>query len=292
MEGAITNASGSISGVNVALNGGLTGSASVTASEGLTLGGIWNVDGGSLTAGTLTIADGANVALTNSTVDGDITFADGADAELSLTESTVAGNVTLDGEYNTLKVTDSSITGTLEATAGSITFDGENSFGDLRLDSDVNIGGVVAVDGKLEVEGGFELGKASKLSTEEGLFVNDGTATLAGTVTQGDVTLTGTDENSTLSGTIETNLKLDAAQLTQTDGEVVGNTTLTNDSTLTQTAGTLGAVSVDASNFTQNAGTAGAVTLTNGASATLAGTVASLYATNARRTSPARLAAT
>ena len=66
-------------------------------------------------------------------------------------------------------------------------------------------------------------------------------------------------------------------------GTVNGDTTLETGSTLTQTDGSLGAVSVDASTFTQNAGTAtaGAVTLTNGASATLAGTVASLDATNA-----------
>ena len=75
-------------------------------------------------------------------------------------------------------------------------------------------------------------------------------------------------------------MTLNAAQISSS-GEVVGSTTLTNGSTLTQTDGTLGAVSVDASTFTQNAGTAGAVTLTNDASATLAGTVASLDATNA-----------
>ena len=264
-----------IGDLNVGTDKALTVDAALSAS------GEWNISGGSLTAGTLTIADGANVTLeNNSTFNGDIVFADGADAELSLTNSTVDGNVTLDGENNTLKVTDSSITGTLEATAGSITFNGTNSFGDLRLVSDVNIGGVLDVVGKLEVEGGFELGKASELSTTEGLFVNGGTATLAGTVTRGDVTLTGTDENSTLSGTIETNLTLNNAQISSS-GEVVGSTTLANGSKLTQTDGTLGAVSVDASTFTQNAGTAGAVKLTNNASATLAGTVASLDATNA-----------
>ncbi len=175
----------------------------------------------------------------------------------------------------------SSIEGTLAATAGTITFAGtDNKFGDLQLTGDVNVVGDITVNGALNAEGGFNLAGSSNLSTTEGLFVNGGTATLAGTVTQGDVTLTGTIEGSTLSGTIETNLTLDNAQLSSS-GEVVGSTTLANGSTLTQTGGTLGAVSVDDSTFTQEAGTAGAVTLTNDASATLAGTVASLDATNA-----------
>ena len=76
-------------------------------------------------------------------------------------------------------------------------------------------------------------------------------------------------------------MTLNNAQISSS-GEVVGSTTLANGSTLTQTAGSLGAVSADASTFTQEAGTAGAVTLTNGASATLAGTVASLDATRFR----------
>ena len=263
-----------IGNLNVGTDKALTVDAALSAS------GAWNINGGSLTAGTLTIADGADVTLTNSKLNGDITFADDADAGLSLTDSTVAGNVTLNGADNTLRVENSSITGTLAAEAGSITFDGTNSFGDLQLTSDVDVGGVLDVDGALVVEGGFELKKASELSTTEGLFVNGGTATLAGTVKQGDVTLTGTGADSTLSGTIETNLTLDNAKLSSS-GTVKGDTTLKNSSALTQTDGTLGAVSVDASTFTQNAGDAGAVTLTNGASATLAGTVASLDATNA-----------
>ena len=256
-----------------------TGDA-LTVDAALSASGDWNIDGGSLTAGTLTIETGASVSLTNSTVAGDITFADGADAELSLTESTVDGNVTLDGDNNTLYVTDSAITGALTAEKGEIHFDGENSFGGLDLTGDVGVFGMIAVKGKLEVDGGFNLAGSSSLSTTEGLFVNGGTANLAGEVVAGDVTLTGTIEGSTLSGTIKTNLTLDNAQLSSS-GEVVGSTTLGTGSTLTQTAGTLGAVSVDASTFTQNAGTAGAVTLTNDAFATLAGTVASLDATNA-----------
>ena len=297
----VNAANAKISGGETLTIGGLVigkGDA-LTVDAALSASGDWNIDGGSLTAGTLTIADGANVALTNSKLNGDIAFADGADAELSLTESTVAGNVTLSGENNTLYVTDSAIEGTLAAEAGEIHFGGENSFGGLDLTGDVGVFGTIAVKGKLEVDGGFNLAVSSSLSTTEGLFVNGGTANLAGEVVAGDVTLTGTDEGSTLSGTIKTNLTLDNAQLTQTAGEVVGSTTLTNGSTLTQTGGTLGAVSADASTFTQNAGTAGAVTLTNGstltqtdgslgavtltngASATLAGTVASLDATNA-----------
>ena len=264
-----------IGNLNVGTDKALTVDAALSAS------GAWNIDGGSLTAGTLTIADGADVTLTNSKLNGDIAFADGADAELSLTESTVAGNVTLDGGNNTLYVTDSAIEGTLAAEAGEIHFGGENSFGGLDLTGDVGVFGMIAVKGKLEVDGGFNLAGSSSLSTTEGLFVNVGTANLAGEVVAGDVTLTGTDEGSTLSGAIETNLTLDNAQLSSS-GTVEGSTTLANVSTLTQTAGSLGAVSVaDASTFTQNAGTAGAVTLTDGASATLAGTVASLDATNA-----------
>ena len=279
----VNAANAKISGGETLTIGGLeigTGDA-LTVDAALSASGDWDIDGGSLTAGTLTIADGANVALTKSTVAGDIRFADDANAELRLTESTVAGNVTLDGENNTLYVTDSDIEGTLAAEAGEIHFDGENSFGGLDLTGDVGVFGMIAVKGKLEVDGGFNLAGSSSLSTTEGLFVNGGTANLAGEVVAGDVTLTGTDEGSTLSGAIETNLTLDNAQLTQTAGEVVGSTTLANDSALTQTDGSLGAVSADASTFTQNAGTAGAVTLTNGASATLAGTVASLDATNA-----------
>ena len=224
----------------------------------------------------------ANVSLSGSTVNGDIAFADGADgADLKLTESTVDGNVTLSGESNSLRVENSSITGALTATAGTITFAGENnSFGDLQLSGDVKVDGDITVNGALNAEGGFNLAGSSNLSTTGGLFVNGGTANLAGEVVAGDVTLTGTIEGSKLSGTIETNLTLDAAQLSSS-GEVVGSTTLANDSALTQTGGTLGAVSVDASTFTQDAGTAGAVTLTNDASATLAGTVASLDATSA-----------
>ena len=263
-----------IGNLNVGTDKALTVDAALSAS------GEWNISGGSLTAGSLTIADGANVTLTNSKLNGDITFADGADAELSLTKSTVDGNVTLSGENNTLYVTDSAIEGTLAATVGEIHFGGENSFGGLDLTGDVGVFGTIAVKGKLEVDGGFNLAGSSSLSTTEGLFVNGGTANLAGEVVAGDVTLTGTDAESTLSGTIETNLTLDNAQLSSS-GTVEGSTTLKNVSTLTQTDGTLHAVSVDASTFTQNAGTAGAVTLTNGASATLAGTVASLDATNA-----------
>ena len=264
-----------IGGLEIGKGDALTVDAALSAS------GAWNINGGSLTAGTLTIADGADVTLTNSKLNGDIEFAAGADAELSLTESTVAGNVTLNGADNTLFVTDSAIEGTLAAEAGEIHFGGENSFGGLDLTGDVDVFGTIAVKGKLEVDGGFNLNESSNLSTTEGLFVNGGTANLAGTVTQGDVTLTGTDEGSTLSGTIETNLTLDNAQLSSS-GKVNGSTTLANDSALTQTGGTLGAVSVSDSTFTQEAaGTAGAVTLTNGASATLAGTVASLDATSA-----------
>ena len=281
-----------IGNLNVGTDKALTVDAALSAS------GEWNISGGSLTAGSLTIADGANVTLTNSKLNGDITFADGADAELSLTKSTVDGNVTLSGENNTLYVTDSAIEGTLAATVGEIHFGGENSFGGLDLTGDVGVFGTIAVKGKLEVDGGFNLAGSSSLSTTEGLFVNGGTANLAGEVVAGDVTLTGTDAESTLSGTIETNLTLDNAQLSSS-GTVEGSTTLKNVSTLTQTDGTLHAVSVDASTFTQNAGTAGAVTLTNGStltqtdgslgavtltngtSATLAGTVASLDATNA-----------
>ena len=281
-----------IGGLEIGKGDALTVDAALSAS------GAWNINGGSLTAGTLTIADGADVTLTNSKLNGDIEFAAGADAELSLTESTVAGNVTLNGADNTLFVTDSAIEGTLAAEAGEIHFGGENSFGGLDLTGDVDVFGTIAVKGKLEVDGGFNLNESSSLSTTEGLFVNGGTATLAGTVVAGDVTLTGTDEGSTLSGTIAENLTLDNAQLSssgtvsgdmtltnataEVSGTVEGSTTLANGSTLTQTGGTLHAVSVDDSTFTQEAaGTAGAVTLTNDASATLAGTVDSLDATNA-----------
>ena len=264
-----------IGGLEIGKGDALTVDAALSAS------GAWNINGGSLTAGTLTIADGADVTLTNSKLNGDITFADDADAELSLTESTVAGNVTLSGENNTLYVTDSAIEGTLAAEAGEIHFGGENSFGGLDLTGDVDVFGTIAVKGKLEVDGGFNLADSSSLSTTEGLFVNGGTANLAGEVVAGDVTLTGTDADSMLSGTIETDLTLDNAQLSSS-GTVKGDTTLKNNSALTQTDGTLHAVSVDASTFTQEAaGTAGAVTLTNDASATLAGTVDSLVATNA-----------
>ena len=217
-----------IGGLEIGKGDALTVDAALSAS------GAWNINGGSLTAGTLTIADGADVTLTNSKLNGDIEFAAGADAELSLTESTVAGNVTLNGADNTLFVTDSAIEGTLAAEAGEIHFGGENSFGGLDLTGDVDVFGTIAVKGKLEVDGGFNLADSSSLSTTEGLFVNGGTANLAGTVTQGDVTLTGTDEGSTLSGTIETNLTLDNAQLSSS-GKVNGSTTLANDSALTQT---------------------------------------------------------
>ena len=291
----VNAANAKISGGETLTIGGLVigkGDA-LTVDAALSASGEWNISGGSLTAGTLTIADGAKVALTNSKLNGDIAFADGADAELSLTESTVAGNVTLSGENNTLYVTDSAIEGTLAAEAGEIHFDGENSFGGLDLTGDVGVFGMIAVKGKLEVDGGFNLAGSSSLSTTEGLFVNGGTANLAGKVVAGDVTLTGTDADSTLSGTIETNLTLDNAQLSSS-GTVEGSTTLKDGSTLTQTDGTLGAVSVSDSTFTQNAGTADSlnvygnstftqgaagtaneVTL-NGVSATIAGTVNSL----------------
>ena len=274
-----TNASANVSGT---VSGAVSLDAStLTAVDGITISDTLTAENNSIVNGDIMLDGAANVSLSGSTVNGDIAFAESANgADLKLIESTVAGNVTLSGESNSLRVENSSITGALTATAGTITFDGENSFGDLRLSGDVHVAGDITVNGALNAEGGFNLAGSSNLSTTEGLFVNDGTATLAGTVTQGDVTLTGTDANSTLSGTIETNLTLDNAQLSSS-GTVVGSTTLANGSTLTQTDGTLHAVSVDASTFTQEAGTAGAVTLTNGASATLAGTVASLDATNA-----------
>ena len=295
----VNAANAKISGGETLTIGGLVigkGDA-LTVDAALSASGAWNINGGSLTAGTLTIADGADVTLTNSKLNGDIEFAAGADAELSLTESTVAGNVTLNGADNTLFVTDSAIEGTLAAEAGEIHFGGENSFGGLDLTGDVDVFGTIAVKGKLEVDGGFNLNESSSLSTTEGLFVNGGTATLAGTVVAGDVTLTGTDEGSTLSGTIKNNLTLDKAQLSSS-GAVEGSTTLKNGSTLTQTDGTLGAVSVSDSTFTQNAGTAdslnvyGNSTFTQGAdgsanevtlggvSATIAGTVNSLNVNN------------
>ena len=285
-----------IGGLEIGKGDALTVDAALSAS------GAWNIDGGSLTAGTLTIADGADVTLTNSKLNGDIAFADGADAdgadaELSLTESTVAGNVTLSGANNTLFVTDSAIEGTLAAEAGEIHFGGENSFGGLDLTGDVDVFGTIAVKGKLEVDGGFNLADSSSLSTTEGLFVNGGTANLAGTVVAGDVTLTGTDAESTLFGTIAENLTLDNAKLSSS-GTVEGSTRLAKGSALTQTGGTLGAVSVSDSTFTQNAGTADSlnvygdstftqgadgsaneVTL-NGVSATIAGTVNSLNVIN------------
>ena len=256
LDNVVVNAANAkISGGETLTIGGLVigkGDA-LTVDAALSASGAWNINGGSLTAGTLTIADGADVTLTNSKLNGDIEFADGADAELSLTESTVAGNVTLSGADNTLFVTDSAIEGTLAAEAGKIHFGGENSFGGLDLTGDVDVFGTIAVKGKLEVDGGFNLADSSSLSTTEGLFVNGGTANLAGEVVAGDVTLTGTDEGSTLSGAIKTNLTLDNAQLSSS-GTVDGITTLANGSTLTQTGGTLHAVSVDDSTFTQDAG--------------------------------------
>ena len=169
----------------------------------------------SIVNGDITLDSAADVSLSGSTVNGDIAFAESADgAVLKLIESSVAGNVTLSGESNSLRVENSSIEGTLAATAGTITFAGtENKFGNLQLTGDVNVDGDITVSGALNTEGGFNLAGSSNLSTTEGLFVNDGTATLAGTVKQGDVTLTGTGADSTLSGTIETNLTLDNAQL-------------------------------------------------------------------------------
>ena len=174
----VNAANAKISGGETLTIGGLVigkGDA-LTVDAALSASGAWNINGGSLTAGTLTIEGGANVALTNSKLNGDITFADGADAELSLTESTVAGNVTLNGADNTLFVTDSAIEGTLAAEAGEIHFGGENSFGGLDLTGDVDVFGTIAVKGKLEVDGGFNLADSSSLSTTEGLFVNGGTA--------------------------------------------------------------------------------------------------------------------
>ena len=275
-----TNASANVSGT---VSGAVSLDAStLTAEGGIAISDTLTAENKSIVNGDITLDSVADVSLTGSTVNGSIAFAESADgAVLKLIESSVSGNVTLSGESNSLRVENSSITGALTATAGTITFGGENSFGDLRLSGDVNVAGDIKVDGALNAEGGFNLAGSSELSTMEGLFVNGGTANLAGTVTQGDVTLTGTDEGSTLSGTIETNLTLDNAQLSSS-GKVNGSTTLANDSALTQTGGTLGAVSADASTFTQEAaGTAGAVTLTKGASATLAGTVDSLVATNA-----------
>ena len=146
----VNAANAKISGGETLTIGGLVigkGDA-LTVDAALSASGAWNINGGSLTAGTLTIANGADVTLTNSKLNGDIAFADGADAELSLTESTVAGNVTLNGADNTLFVTDSAIEGTLAAEAGEIHFGGENSFGDLQLSGDVNVAGDIAVNAR------------------------------------------------------------------------------------------------------------------------------------------------
>ncbi len=303
---AVANASGSISGADVTLNGVSEAAGArvdFTASGTLTLRNETTIENGSVDAGTLavegdatlkgaveadetnvsgslTIDGAADVALgaatvfgdgelvvRDSTVSGDFGFdADADGAKISIDDSTVNGNVTLSGEGNELGLKNATINGDLVAGEGTVTIAGENSAETISLS-----------DAKIVQEAGSTLTATSILvkdyelaagaTVESGVTVKGGSAAIAGTV-NGNLRLNDSAADSTLSGTVTGALKLENGSVLSTSGTVTGATTVKKNSGLTQTDGTLADVSVNASTFAQNGGTAASVTLENGATFT------------------------
>ncbi|MGF0068356.1 hypothetical protein [Candidatus Spyradosoma sp. SGI.093] len=308
IENAVADASGSISGADVTLNGvseAAGDQVDLTASGTLTLRNETTIENGSVDAGTLavegdatlsgevsadetnvsgslTIDGAADVALgaatvfgdgelivRDSTVSGDFGFdADADGAKISIDDSTVNGNVTLSGEGNELGLKNATINGDLVAGEGTVTIAGENSAETISLS-----------DAKIVQEAGSTLTATSILvkdyelaagaTVESGVTVKGGSAAIAGTV-NGNLTLNdvAAGTNSTLSGTVTGALKLENGSVLSTSGTVTGATAVKENSELTQTGGTLADVSVNASTFAQNGGTAASVTLENGATFT------------------------
>ena len=179
MTGAITDASGSISGANIALNG-LTGSASVSASGDLTLGGA-TATSGSLTAknGTLTVAEGGTLTTTDALIEAE-TLAVEKDATLNLTieEDTLdVGTLSIDGTANltaanALTLSNLRGAGTANKTgAGMLTLSGNDAFtGALNIRA-----------GDASLSGAF--GGSIGFASESGTITGANGASVAGTLT-------------------------------------------------------------------------------------------------------------
>ncbi len=210
-------------------------------------------------------------------VTGDIGFDEAASgAKISITDSTVDGNVALDGENNTLSLSDAIITGYLTASSGKLKIDGTNTAGTISLDG-----------ATIEQASGSTLSAetvdAKAYTLEEGatvtadVTIENGPAVIAGTV-DGDLTLNNVaaNTNSKLSGNVIEDLNLNKSTLTLSGS--VGGTTTADKSTLVQKAGTLGEVSLTESVFEQSAGAeAGAISAKNMSEVFIAGTAESLF---------------
>ena len=180
MTGAITDASGSISGANVALNGGLTGSASVSASGDLTLGGTTETSG-MLTAknGTLTVAAGGTLTATDAQVEaGTLAVNEGATLNLTIEDDALdVGTLSIDGTANltaanALTLSNLSGTGTANKDgAGALTLSGNGAFTGV-----LNIGA-----GNASLSGAF--GGSIGFASEGGTITGARGASVAGTLT-------------------------------------------------------------------------------------------------------------
>ena len=177
VTGAITDASGSISGANIALNG-LTGSASVTASGDLTLGGTTETSG-SLTAGTLTVADGGTLTATDALIEaGTLAVAKDATLNLTIEEDTLdVGTLSIDGTANltaanALTLSNLRGAGTANKTgAGMLTLSGNDAFtGALNIRA-----------GDASLSGAF--GGSIGFASESGTITGAHGASVAGTLT-------------------------------------------------------------------------------------------------------------
>ena len=243
-----------------------------------TVAGTLNVSGADVKLGETTVS--GDMAVENSKVVGNLAFAeDASGAEISITNSTVDGNVSLTGD-NTLSLEDAKITGDLTATSGTLNIAGTNTAGTIDVrDAFVNQVSGSSLTATTLFAKGYTLEENATIGTNVKIGV--GGAQLAGTVA-GNLTLKDSNvvmSNITETGSVSGTLTLDNSNMTVA-GTVAGKTTLAGESSLTQTAGTLADVAVGAdANFTQEDGVAGAISATGG-KLDLAGAVASIDAKN------------
>ncbi|MGN0883719.1 MAG: beta strand repeat-containing protein [Candidatus Spyradosoma sp.] len=278
---AIVGGSARIAGT---VNGGvsLTGVAadtnstlSATVTGGLALADAALTQTGGSVAGATTLADGSTLTQTAGTLNSvsatDSTFVQNggsaASVSVSLTAAgtasaftqntgTVSGNVAIDGA------------GFTQSAAGFVS-------GTLTLSNGATANVAGTVSGATSVQGGSELtqtaGTLAAVELMDGArFVQTGGSAGAVTSWNCGVDVAGTVDSLTLQG-------IEADKGATVSGTVTSATTLTDGSTLTQTAGTLNSVVVSESNFIQNGGSAASVSVSGESStATLGGAVKNL----------------
>lgn len=257
------NASAELAGT---INGDLSiAGASATLKTGATVAGKFILDNATLTTESeLTLKNNAeNLFDNNSKIIGDVTV---ANANLTINESTIEGNLKIDNTEGTVKLNGAKIIGDFTATAGTVNLVGSNDVrgeisisNGVKLNQDANAtltAGTMKIDyanydlaGSANIENLVIQNRSTFTQAADGeirslQLLNNSTATLAGTVS-GAVSV---DETSTLTATANaftntavTNngkLKLKAGTLTQRISGT-GTTTITED--ITTTANNVGA---------------------------------------------------